>query len=354
MTRLSGTGDVTVADLGERAIIDRIRSRLPAFPPWVHVGPGDDAAVLEPERNRLDVLTTDALVEGVHFDRQFVPPGAVGHKALAVNLSDLAAMGATPRAALLSLALPDSTPSVELDALLDEMLALALRFQVQLIGGNITRSPGPLFVDLTCTGWVGRRRVLTRSGARPGDELYLSGSIGGAAAGLEALREGAVNPVPAGGGHDEEDAETGALRDCAARFLRPEPRVRLGMLVGRNRAATAAMDLSDGLADAVRQVAAASGVGVVIDGGAVPVEEAARRWLEKRHGDGLSAALAGGEDYELLFAVPPRRRRRFASVCRLVRGIAVTRIGVVTSGDALVLRRNGREEDLPEGFVHFG
>ncbi len=123
-----------------------------SLPPWVVVGPGDDAAVIEPERGALDVLTTDAQVEGVHFDRRFVPPDAIGHRALAVNLSDLAAMGAAPRAALLSLVLPDALEVAAVDGLLDGLLALAARHRVALVGGNITRSPGPLVVDVTVIG----------------------------------------------------------------------------------------------------------------------------------------------------------------------------------------------------------
>ncbi len=139
------------------------------------VGPGDDAAVIEPERGALEVLTTDAQVEGVHFDLRFVPPDAIGHRALAVNLSDLAAMGASPRVALLSLMLPDALEVATIDGLLDGLLGLAARQRIALVGGNITRSPGPLIVDVTVTGSVRPRRVLTRAGASPGDELYVTG-----------------------------------------------------------------------------------------------------------------------------------------------------------------------------------
>ena len=173
----------TVADVGERALIQRITARLPA-PAWVVIGPGDDAAVVEPARGALDVLTTDVQVEGVHFDCRFVPPDAIGHRALAVNLSDLAAMGARPRAALLSLVLPDRLDVAVVDGLLDGLLALADAHRVALVGGNISRSPGPLVVDMTAIGTVHPRRVLTRSAARAGDDLYVTGLIGGATAGL--------------------------------------------------------------------------------------------------------------------------------------------------------------------------
>ena len=124
------------------------------------------------------MITTDGLAEGIHFNRRFVGPADIGHKALAVNLSDLAAMGASPRAALLSLLLPPGCLVAEVDALVDGFLVLAERFGVALVGGNISESPGPLVVDVTATGAVHRRRVLTRGGARSGDELYVTGSVG--------------------------------------------------------------------------------------------------------------------------------------------------------------------------------
>src|SRR5205814_8047462 len=134
--------DRTVSDLGEHALISRITRRF-AKPSWVIVGPGDDAAVIQPERGTFDVLTTDAIVEGVHFDRRFVPPGAIGHRALAVNLSDLAAMGAAPRLALLSMALPPALAVDDFDAIAGGIAALAAQHRMHVVGGNLTRSPGP-------------------------------------------------------------------------------------------------------------------------------------------------------------------------------------------------------------------
>ena len=174
----------TVGDLGERALIQRIEAAAPRPPTSVAVGIGDDAAVVEPERGTLTVITTDALVDGVHFERRFAQPAEIGHKALAVSLSDLAAMGAAPQHVVLSLALPSTFLVSDLDDLLRGLLDLGSRHRTTLIGGNITRSSGPLFVDITAFGSVKRRRVLTRGSARAGDELYLSGDVGGAAAGL--------------------------------------------------------------------------------------------------------------------------------------------------------------------------
>ena len=316
----------TVGELGERGLIGRIRARIPPPPPSVIVGIGDDAAVLEPERNALEVLTTDSQVEGVHFDLAFVTPADIGFRSLAVNLSDLAAMGATPRAALLSLVLPPSWPVANVDALIDGILSLAGRARTSIIGGNIARSPGPLIVDVTAIGSVHRRRVLTRAGARAGDDLYVTGRLGGSSAGLRALRE---HPSAAG--------------ICVERYRRPEPRTRFGVLLGRNRAAHACVDLSDGLADGVRQIGESSGLGAVVDAGALPIEQGAT----------FADALQGGEDYELLFAVSSRMRSRLRNVMRLGQGLAVTRIGRLTADRSLVVSRNGSTEPLPRGFVHF-
>jgi thiamine-monophosphate kinase len=332
---------MTVGEIGERQVIARVRARVPAAPPFVVVGIGDDAAVLEPPRNRLDVVTTDAAVEGVHFDRRFMDAASIGHRVLAANLSDLAAMGAEPRTALLSLMLPDALPVAELEALLDAFLALAARTGTHLIGGNVTRSPGPLVIDVTVTGTAKRRKVLTRAGGRPGDELWVSGSVGGAAAGLAWLQQG--------GSADGPDP---AIADAVARFLRPEPRLRLGLLAGRTRAASAAMDLSDGLADAVRQLADASGTGASIEASALPVHPG----VAVVAGDAeatLAAALAGGEDYELLLAVPRRAGRRFAAAARLAR-LPVALIGALTpSAAGLRLATAAGDRPIPEGFEHF-
>jgi thiamine-monophosphate kinase len=346
----------TVGDLGERAIIERIRTRLPPPPPWVAIGIGDDAAVVRPERNRAEVITTDSFVEGVHFDRAYVPPAAIGHKSLAVNLSDLAAMGAEPRAALLSLVLPATLLVSDLDAILDGFLALADRYEVALVGGNIARSPGPLVLDVTATGVVKPRRVMTRAGARPGDDIYVSGEIGAAAAGLALCRTGQCEDVAGGAGRVADPDQQAAGSDasaCRRRFLAPEPRMRLGQLLGRNAIATACVDLSDGLADAVQQLGAASGVGAIIEADVLPVPAAARSALAAGRGDWLEAALAGGEDYELLFTAPSRRRRKLQGVLQHARGLTCTRIGRVTANTALVLRRAGADAPLPQGFAHF-
>jgi thiamine-monophosphate kinase len=333
---------VTVADLTERELIARVVGRLPAPPEWVVVGIGDDAAVVEPARNQLDVFTVDASVEGVHFDRRLSPPDAIGHRALAVNLSDLAATGAAPRVALLSLALPADLPTDDLDGIVDGLTTLARRSGIQIVGGNITRSSGPIVIDVTAVGSVKRRSILRRSGARAGDAVYLTGTIGGARAGLQCLQDLGTTTLD--------------LSSCIERYRFPQARMRVGHLLGRNRAASACMDLSDGLADGLRQVSEASGVGMTIEMEALPIETAARAWFERAGVDPVTEALAGGDDYELLFTVRPSHRGRLRAV-ELHGGVPLTRIGVCTPEPGVRLSRGGvvspMDETLPREFRHF-
>ena len=294
--------------------------------------------MLTPTRGTLQVLTTDAVVEGVHFDRRFSSLSDIGFKAVAVNVSDIVAMGATPEFALLSLILPDRFSRIELDALLDGVLEMAAEARITVAGGNISRSPGPLIVDVAATGSVRPRRFLTRSGGRPGDAVYVTGTIAGAAAGLAALKEGAI---------------VGPMSGPIRRHRRPQPRLRMGMLLGRNRAASACMDLSDGLADAVRQIAEASGTGAIIDAALLPIDPDAASWFAAQAQDPVQSALVGGDDYELLFTVSRKQRGRLRGVQEHAHGLAVTRIGELTEGDGVRLARGQDMEPIPEGFTHF-
>jgi thiamine-monophosphate kinase len=337
----------TVASLTEGELIARVRARLAPPPPWLLVGIGDDGAVVEPERNRVEVLTTDAIVEGIHFDRAFVPPEAIGRRALAVNLSDLAAMGAQPRLALLSMVLPATLPLADFDAIASGLATLAATHRLHVVGGNLTRSPGPLMIDVTVIGTVKRRQALTRSGARPGDDLYVSGTIGSARAGLFALQS-AVGNLPSAICH--LPSAICHLQSAIDAYLRPEPRVLLGMHLARNRAASACMDLSDGLSDGLQQMAEASGVGMTIDPAALPIDPEARALFAGRGDDPIIEALRGGDDYELLFAVRPRTRRRLTEAARRG-GVPLTRIGRCTAERGITLGAGAAV--LPEGFQHF-
>jgi thiamine-monophosphate kinase len=234
-------------------------------------------------------------------------------------------------------------------------LSLAAEHRVHLVGGNLTRSPAPLMIDLTAIGTVKPRQALTRGGARPGDAVYVSGTIGAATAGLAFLKhvgsDAAVdasygfapNPIP---------GSPGDWQAAVERYRRPEPRVRLGLMLSRNRAASACVDLSDGLADGAQRIAEASGVGVVVDADALPIDPAARAWCAMEGRDPVAAALSGGDDYELLFTVPARTRRRLAEAARHG-GVAVTRIGECTADRAVLLRRGAELVPLTGGYTHF-
>ena len=304
---------------------DFIRRFLSHFPrARVPVGPGDDCAVLAPQRGALCV-TTDAVVEDVHFTRAAFSPGDIGHKALAVNLSDLASMGCAPRWFVCALALPRDFPARELSGLARGMAALAREHRIALVGGNFT-SARELSITITAAGELSRP-PLTRAGARPGDVLYVSGTLGDARLGLEQLRAG---------------VKRGA---AVRRQRRPEPRVALGRLAARF--ASAAMDVSDGLAQDLGHLCAASRVRATVELERLPMTAAVRKAL------GPQGALAGGEDYELLLSVPPGRGQAFERACARA-GLPVTRIGHFSEGNGWVCRdMTGRVLPPPGGFDHF-
>ncbi len=326
---------MTVGERGEHALIEWLRRHLPAPGPDVVVGIGDDAAVLRPPRGTLLVQTTDALVDGVHVDARLLSPDAIGRRAVAVNLSDLAAMGATPDWLLLSLVLPAGLDVQAFEALVTGAGAEARRWGAAVVGGNLTQTSGPLVVDVTATGSVRPRRLLRRDTARAGDELWLTGAAGGAAAGLAMLRAGV----------SDGDAAT------VAAYATPTPRLREARALAREGAARAAIDVSDGLADAVRQLASASGLGARLDAAALPIAPGLARLCAARGDDPLPMALAS-DDYELLVAVPPKAGKRLRAA-RASFATPFTRIGVLTAAAEIAMTRDGVTVPLPEGFEHF-
>jgi len=335
------TPEATIASAGEHALIQRIRARLSPAPEWLIVDVGDDAAVYEPQRNAFEVITTDAIVDGVHFDRSATPASAIGYRALAVNLSDLAAMGADARLATVSMALPQTLRLQDFEQIVDGLLAIAERTHTRIVGGNITATSGPLIIDVTAVGTVGRRRVLTRAGARPGHYVFVSGSLGDARAGLAQFRE-------------DPDGAASQRSTLVARYLQPEPRLRLGQQLGRNQAATSAIDLSDGLADGLHQLATASGVGFEIDADAMPIRDDTREYWRSANRDAVQEAVSGGDDYELLFTVHPRRLGRLRTVRRLIGGLELARIGVVTRTPGVdIIHGDGRRQPVGAGYEHF-
>jgi thiamine-monophosphate kinase len=318
--------------LGEFDIIARYFSRSTARDD-VLLGVGDDAALLMPPPGVALVAATDTLVEGRHF-LPGTPPASIGHNALAVNLSDLAAMGADPAWALLSLSLPDADEHW-LEEFARGLHTLASRHGVALVGGDTVA--GPRVVTLQVLGFVAPEAALRRDGARPGDAIFVSGTPGVAAAGLQRLRDGRAS-------FDSDDP-------CARRFLYAEPRLALGRAL-RGRA-TAAMDVSDGLLGDLRKLAAASHVGAHLDLERLPIQSLVDVGHDRAQSERY--VLHGGDDYELLFTLPgdDDAGRRAADIATQA-GCAIHRIGEIVAGDGVHCRRNGVAEPVSGlGYDHF-
>lgn len=329
--------DRTVGEIGERALLDHLRSRVPVGP-GVVVGIGDDAAVLE--TTALTLVTTDCLVEGVHFRRDWSPPALIGRKALTVNLSDIAAMAGTPRFATVSLALPADVTIGFIDGLYDGLLERGAEAGVHLVGGNVAATSGPIVVDITLLG-DGGGRVLRRAGAQPDDLVVVTGTLGSAAAGLRFLGTGARldadSEVVAAG---TWTGATDALRRCLRAQLDPAPPLSFARALAEHDLVHAAMDLSDGLSGDLASLCEASGVSAWLDPASLPLEPCAAA-LEREGGeDAFSLALHGGEDYQLLMAVPPAAMDGLRDVA-VVWEVAVTPIGGFSAGLPVVSLRFG-------------
>lgn len=305
-------------------------------------GIGDDAAIWRSDDDQEQVISTDALIEGVHFRLDWTSWEDLGHKSLAVNLSDLAAMGAEPALAVVTLGLRGDEPVADLEAMYGGMGGLALRHGVVIAGGDIVRVPEQRMISVTAVGTVARGQALLRSGAGVGDVIGVTGTIGAAAAGMRILM------------HPQEFKGHTTASKLTDAHLRPEPRIEAGRLLAQS-GATAAIDLSDGLAGDLPKILDASGVSALIDEEDLPVIAAVRALFPESFHE---LALHGGEDYELLFTMPPDA---FAPLMDAARdqGISVTEIGKIIAMDGhhpplRVRRHDGTIEPLPSGaFDHF-
>lgn len=319
----------------------------------VLAGIGDDAAVIRQSFGRDSVITADLLIESIDFHRASTPARLLGHKALAVSLSDIAAMGARPLYSLVSLGLPqDVWRSDFKERFYEGYLALADKFGITLAGGDISRSDEKVVIDSIVCGEVSSGAAIMRSGARPGDRLFVTGTLGGAAAGLKLIELGArveSMPAPADG---KEPSDDEAILSVLLRQLRPSPRVGWGIVLGTEQLASAMIDISDGLSSDVNHLCTESRAGVVIDSASIPIDSNVTRLCGRRALDPLALALHGGEDFELLFTVSPENVERLP---KRVDGVAHSLIGEVTDKAGEVrIREKNREWDLrPEGYEHF-
>lgn len=288
-------------------------------------GIGDDAAVITSRAGQWTVLTTDLLTEGVHFDLRTATMADIGFRAAAANLSDIAAMGGTPQYLLVALAIPRTGTRRHVLQLYRGMMAACRPHQVGLIGGDTSASSGGWFLSLTLIGMVPPRKVLFRNGARIGDLLYVTGTIGDALAGLRLLND----TPPRAKGHPRTGALSTRHRQfLIRRHLRPTARVAEGQWLNTDRFATSAIDISDGLSGDLRHICKESHVGVELDLDALPLSPACRAYAAARELDPVDLALTGGEDYELLFTASPRQRPRLERTA-LERGFSLTCIGKI-------------------------
>lgn len=277
-------------------------------------GIGDDAAIVK--TGGVLIATTDLLVEQIHFDLGYMTYRQVGYRALTANLSDIAAMGASPRYALIAIAVAPRTTAQNVTELYTGIAAACAAAQTAVIGGDTSSSMKGLVISITLLGAANPRQILRRSGARPGDVLYVTGTLGDARAGLEYLR-GSSGSSP-------------AARFLTRRHISPTARLREGRYLAETGLATSAIDLSDGLAGDVRHICEESSVGVLVDLRRLPLSSALQAFARKRHQDPASYALTGGEDYELLFTVAKAKVARADVMIR--RGkLFATPIGVITS-----------------------
>jgi thiamine-monophosphate kinase len=316
-------------------------------PSSLMTGIGDDAAVFAQQSGRDTVITADLLVEDIDFIRDAIEPELLGHKSLAVSLSDIAAMGAGPRWAMVSLGIPrDIWKSSSIDRFYQGFLDLAKRFEVSLIGGDVSRAE-KLVIDSIVLGDCAHRAAVVRSGAQPGDQVYVTGALGGSAAGLKLVKQGArLSDLPT----DDEDSHL--VASLLLRHLRPEPRVGWGLVLGQQQLASAMIDISDGLSSDLHHLCAESNVGAIINSADIPLDHHVVELCGHRKLDPLILALNGGEDFELLFTVSPQNASRLP---RKVDGIELTRIGeIVDAAEGIRIREGSRVWDFePRGWDHF-
>ena len=326
-------GELTVKDVGEFGLIHRIMHDFIYRPELVKVGAGDDGAVYAAPPGFDQVISTDTMVEGIHFTARSMGPADVGYHLGASNFSDMAAMGADPCGFVLSIALPEDLPVARVESFYEGLRICCARYRVNLLGGDVTGSPGGVIVTGTVIGMVPSGKAVLRSGASEGDVVFVTGTIGDSAAGLYALLHGFEKDFPG----------------VALRHRRPEPQVALGALL-RDHGAHSLNDISDGLSRELNEIAAASKVEIEIDGSLIPLSEEAKTLGRKVDHDPLDWAFNGGEDYELVGTISP------ADFGTIEKVSSITPIGRVVKkpGHGVYMREHNKRVILEvHGYDHF-
>ncbi|HIE41197.1 MAG TPA: thiamine-phosphate kinase [Candidatus Aenigmarchaeota archaeon] len=324
----------------ERSFIKQIEALTPTSMDGLIKGIGDDCAVLAKNRDQATLLTTDTLIESVHFDPAWHPPYLLGRKAAAVNISDIAAMGGQPRFPLLSVGVSAATEEGWLDQVMTGFQSMLEEHNMILIGGDTVSSPDLMF-SVTVIGEMETEKVLYRSGARPGDLVWVSGPLGEAAAGLEICRS-----------HEKECDRWPSLVKA---HLDPRPEVELGQILSKSGMVNSMMDLSDGIATDLAHICTASSTGADIQAADIPFSENLLQTAAIFHLNPLDLALRGGEDYQLLFTSTPEHATSLPRLVRDQTGGEIFRVGRITSGKGVTLLDNDRRKDISfQGYEHGG
>jgi len=331
-----------LSELGEFGLIQRIQKLSSRRAPGVVVGIGDDAAALNVSSSALQLATTDMLIEGVHFDLSFTDYFSLGWKSAAANLSDIAAMGGLPRFCLTSLALPPRISVEHISEFYSGFSELLATHKTVLAGGDTCSSRNDFIISVTVLGEVKKNRMVTRAGAKAGDKVYVTNTLGDSAAGLELLKNRGKGP-----GARVQGSE---IKKLIERHLRPVPRVEWGRKIALSGCASAMIDVSDGLSSDLSHICVQSNVGAVVYSGKIPFSKALFRSAGSLKKTPLHYALSGGEDYELLFTTPPAKIKRLLSL-----NIPVTEIGEIarTGGLIIVDDKNRGRRLKPTGYNHF-
>ncbi|MHB9053118.1 MAG: thiamine-phosphate kinase [Thermoleophilia bacterium] len=328
-----------IGDLGEEALLKELRRLFAAVGPGLLTGIGDDAAVVALPHSAEGVWTTDLLLEGIHFQRDWQTPWQLGRKSLAVNLSDIASMGATPRFALLSISCPGDTPLDYILEFCQGFASLAAEEQVLVVGGDTTGSTGSLSIGVTVGGYIDPGAAVLRSGATAGDSILVTGSLGASAAGLRLLNNG--------------QAEKYA--DLAGAFREPCARVAAGRAAAE-AGATSMTDISDGLATDLRHICEESGVGAMIESWSLPALPSLAAAASEFGWDPRQLMLTGGEDYELLFTLPGGIAEQLKSMIERAASVAVTIVGEIMPAEygIMLVDKTGAGTPMPaRGYEHF-
>jgi thiamine-monophosphate kinase len=330
-------------ELGEFALIARLQSRLQGTPrPHVICDIGDDCAVVRPAAGMDVLLTTDTQEEGVHFRRDWASPEDIGWRCLAVNVSDIAAMGGSPLGAVVALSLPATLDVAFIEALYDGMQAVAQRYDCPVIGGNISQRADTLSVTITVAGQVPCGQSVYRAGAQVGDEIWVTGTLGSAKAGLEVL--------------SHPQAVVGLrTTDVLSRYRRPQPRLHEAQFLRQHARLHSLLDISDGLSSDLRHVCEASGVGAELHAAAIPMTEDVRQIALALQAEPLHFALHGGEDFELCITAPPGSIDGIQAAFTQQFHCPLVRVGTIRPGRAVQLRLpQGDLMLLPaRGYDHF-